>query len=107
MDKSIINTIIIELKDTLKKRYPDFKGIYFYGSMARGEGQTDSDYDLVFVFSGNVNRKLRDEIIDIVYEYELAYGILIDVKVYSASMIENPVTPFRKNVLAEGIFYGI
>lgn len=95
------------LNEKLKNIYPSFEGIYFFGSQRRGDANQFSDYDLVFSFSSEVNQKLKNEVYKIVYEYEVNNYIIIDCHIYSHSQIKNPNTPFKKNVKAEGIFYGI
>ena len=47
--KIAIDKIIEELKAELKSKYPDFKGIYLFGSHARGDFNEDSDYDLIII----------------------------------------------------------
>lgn len=108
MSKLLIENIISEVNLRLNKKYPDFKGTYFYGSRAVGKSTKESDYDIVFLFERNkIDRSLKDEIIGIVYDYELEHEIIIDSKIYTFDSIENPATPYRINVKAEGVFYGI
>ncbi len=103
-----IEKIINELRNHLKNEYPDFKGLYFYGSRARGEGTIDSDYDIVFLFERKkIDRSLKDEMISLVYDFELDYDIIINSRVYSFHSIQDPTTPYRFNVKTEGIFYGV
>ena len=54
-----VNIIIKELIEELKSKYTDFKGIYFFGSHARGEANDDSDIDLALVFEREVIWKLK------------------------------------------------
>ena len=108
MSDRIIEEIINKLNMQLKKSYTDFKGLYFYGSRAAGKGAEDSDYDIVFMFERKkIDRSLKDEIINLVYDYELENDIIIDVRVYTFQSIQNPNTPFRLNVKTEGVFYGV
>jgi len=108
MSDRIIEEIISKLNEQLKKSYPDFKGLYFYGSRVAGKGTKDSDYDIVFLFERKkIDRSLKDEIISLVYDYELENDIIIDVRVYTFQSIQNPKTPFRLNVKTEGVFYGV
>ena len=105
--KKHIDDIITELKSALKKKYPDFTGIYFYGSQRGVISSLESDYDLALVFNKKINKKFKEEIIDLIYEFDLQYDIVIDAKIYSSDEISNPVTPFRANVKNEGTFYGV
>jgi predicted nucleotidyltransferase len=67
--KDLIEKVIKELSSVLKKKYSDFRGIYFFGSRARGIYK--EDYDFVFVFDRKVSRKFKDEIRKIIYSCEL------------------------------------
>jgi len=107
MDNVTIDHIINELKSLLSQKYKDFKGIYFYGSRVRGDNQADSDYDLMFVFDREVDQKLKEEIVHLLYSYELESDIIIDCRVYSANDVHNIYTPFINNVVNEGVFYGV
>jgi predicted nucleotidyltransferase len=105
MDKKF-NNLINELSKILKEKYPDFKGIYFYGSRARGDFTKDSDYDVMYVFDREIDWRFEYEVKDIIYDYELKYEFFLDNKIYSYKDMQNPSTPFRLNVKSEGIFYG-
>lgn len=100
-------TILSSISSQIKAKHSDFAGIYFFGSRAKGTATEESDYDTAFIFDGTVDRKLKNEIISLVYDYEVENDIIIDVLVYSKQDIENPATPFRDNVKNEGIFYGV
>ncbi len=106
MQKKILNSIN-EMKGLLQTNYKDFKGIYFYGSQAREDTNIYSDYDLAFIFERKVDRKFRDEIIDLLYGFDLKYDIVVNVKVFSESESDNPTTPFQDNMKNDGIFYGV
>lgn len=62
MAEKLNEDIINEIKAELKSNYPDFRGIYLFGSRARGDYQIDSDYDLAFVFDRKIDWKFKDEI---------------------------------------------
>jgi predicted nucleotidyltransferase len=100
-----IKKIIMDLKEELKKKYPDFDGIYLFGSRVRDDYKEDSDYDIILAFGHNVDRRLKKEISSIIYRYELDNNIILDEHVYRHSDILNPATPFRQNVLKEGRYY--
>lgn len=107
MTKNNLDILIDEIKNELAKKYKDFSGIYLFGSRARGNYSKDSDLDLVLTFSRNIDKKFKDEIRDLLYEYDLKYDLVIDSHVYNHIDILNPKTPFRNNVRNEGIFYGV
>ena len=108
MNDKEFEKILSELNVRLKVKHSDFKGLYFYGSRARGKGEKYSDYDIVFIFERDViGRKLRDEVISIVYDYEIENDIIVDIKVYPFKFIQQPITPFHQNIKTEGIFYGV
>ena|SRR5690606_247074 len=91
----------------LKEKYSDFKGIYLYGSRARGDFNKDSDYDVVYLFDREIDWRFEYEVKDIIYDYELKYEIFLDNKIYNYKDIQEPSTPFRINVKRDGVFYGI
>ncbi len=76
-----------------------------FGSKARGDSEPDSDVD-IFVEVTERTPRIADQVIDIAFEIDLAYGIFISPRVVAKSILENPVwraTPFLKNVQKEGI----
>ncbi|MCX6583342.1 MAG: nucleotidyltransferase domain-containing protein [Candidatus Aminicenantes bacterium] len=72
--------IIRELNEILKKKYIDFKGTTFFGSRNRGDFSSESDFDVVVLFTREPDWEKENEVLDIIYEMELKYDILIDRK---------------------------
>jgi|WetSurMetagenome_2_1015567.scaffolds.fasta_scaffold478023_1 uncharacterized protein len=107
MENQIIKNIIQELSDELRSKYDDFKGIYLFGSRARGDNKKESDYDFALIFTRKINTKFEEELIKLIYKYDLKYNILIDSHILSESDVLKPATPFRDRILKEGIYYGI
>ena len=107
MNSNYTEILIRELITDLKSKYLDFKGIYFFGSRIAKKYSEESDLDLPFTFGRNINRKFKDEIRSLVYDYDLKYDIVIDSHIYNYRDILNPITPFRNNVKTLGIFYGV
>lgn len=99
--------VIRELNIELKHRYKDFDGITFFGSRTGGMYTTDSDFDIVALFSKPLHWRKENEVLELIYEFELKYDIVIDAKVYQHDEIRKQNTPFRVNVYQKGIFYGI
>ena len=102
-----ISKIITELNLELKQHYPNYKGLYLYGSRIKNDAAEGSDLDLVFVFDGGVDLKLEETIWEIVYNYDLKYDVVIDAKVYELQDIKNPITPFRETVRDKGRYYAV
>jgi predicted nucleotidyltransferase len=103
--KELIEKIINELRNELKSKYSDFKGIYLFGSYARGDSHKYSDIDMAFVFDRKVDNKFEEEITSLVCHYDVKYQVLIDNHAICALDLIEPRTPFRYNVVNEGIFY--
>lgn len=106
MENKILN-IIGELKILLSENYTDFIGIYLFGSQSKKITPAESDYDLAIIFEREINRKFKNEIIDLIYSFDLKYEIVLDVKIFSAKEISEPVTPFRRSIKETGLFYGL
>jgi uncharacterized protein len=106
MEDTLLNQIISELNAELKSKYSDFKGIYLFGSRARGDAHKDSDYDFVLLFDRTIDCKFEDSITAVILEFEIKYDIVIDFHAYNLEDIINPITPFRFNIKTEGIYYG-
>ena len=89
-----------EFVKTLKGRYGDrIKKIILFGSYARGDYDEESDIDILIV--GDIE---LDDIIDLIFEILIKYGILINAVVESTSEFEKwKDTSFHQNVLNEGI----
>ncbi len=94
-----------EIINALREKIPGFKGIYYYGSRVKGEFTPLSDYDITVVLDRKVDPEIKRQVINILYDFELKYDLNLDIRIYRHSDILNPVTPFRQNVLTEGIFY--
>ena len=107
MNNKDFGIIIKKIAQTLKNKYNDYRGIYFYGSRVRGDNGLRSDYDIVIVFERKIKWEFENEVLNVVYDYLVDNDIVIDCRVYQEMEISNPATPFRLNVKKEGTFYGI
>ncbi len=97
--------IIHELKGILKKKYPDFTGLTFFGSRLRGDFEEESDFDIVLMFSEKPGWQKESDVLGLVLETELKYDIVIDAKVYHEAEIRKQNTPFRVTVCTKGAYY--
>lgn len=98
-EKKLIN----EFSKLLREKYKDFKGIYFFGSRAKGNYKKDSDIDLVLLFN-EVNRDKKMDIYGILSELMYKYDIFIDIHIMTYEMLKfNPF--FYEEVVEKGQFY--
>lgn len=104
MDKKY-ESIINEIKNTLKSKYEDFRGVYLFGSRINGNYNEESDYDFIVVFDRIIDWKFKYEVRDIIYDIELKNDLLLDAKIYNFNDILEPVTPFRNIIKEQGVFY--
>lgn len=105
MDNSQIKDLINELLFSLKHRYNEFTGIYFFGSRNSDKWNEESDLDLLFTFDKDLSGWEKREIRGFIYEQELKYNYLIDSHFYNLKDIINPRTPFRESILENAKYY--
>ena len=80
--------------------------VILYGSRARGDARTDSDYDLLVLVDEEVDWALEDQIRQRLYPLELAAGAVLTVHAYSRRMWDSPLyraMPFTQHVEQDGI----
>ena len=105
MTKEEVLRIVRELHDQLDVIYGDrLKGVYLYGSYARGDAREDSDIDVAVVLTGSVNRGQEiDRMGDIISDICLDKDCFINSFFLSEREFqEKPFAVFR-NIAAEGI----
>lgn len=79
--------------------------VVLYGSRARGDDKTDSDWDVLILTENpsdiHIERKFRNRL----YDLELEIGESFSVFVYSKHDWHNKqsITPFYQNVIREGL----
>lgn len=96
--------IAMELKRKLKEKMVivDFK---LFGSRARGDESEYSDMD-VFLEVERVNKKIKREILEIVWEVGFSHGIVISPLIFTRNEIEKSAlrsSAIVKNIMEEGI----
>ena len=78
--------------------------LVLFGSRARGDHRTDSDYDILLIVQRR-SPALRDVLYESVLETLLTHGRLISLKVFDEqefARLERLGTPFTRRVRAEG-----
>lgn len=100
-----LNAILKELSALLGERYGErYRGLWLYGSEARGEARPDSDVDLLLVLR-DADRPTReiDRIADVLADFNLRYGVLLSVLPVDEKTLQTAEGPFWRNVRREGI----
>ena len=103
--RKLLDDLIAELKVGLDGVYGDrLKGLYLYGSYARGEEDDESDLDILVVleqfnhYAAEVNRTG-----ELASELSLKYGMTVSQVFVRESEWLNGDTPFLSNVREEAI----
>lgn len=99
--------ILTDLKNHLKEKYGEsINEVVLFGSHARGDFNEDSDYDILIVLDKDYSGKDENQILDLCYDIDLKYNILLDVHLLS----KNEMTSIRGrqpifiNALKSGIY---
>ncbi len=79
--------------------------VILYGSRARGDERTDSDWDILILTNYPANIQIERKFRDKLYDLELETGESFSVFVYSKNdwQTKQRITPFFQNVSIEGI----
>ena len=95
--------ILSSVKKTVQTIDPQAEVILF-GSHARGDARPDSDWDFLILTARPVDRVLKNQIRDAVFEVELALGAVISLVISSKKEKEKYATiPLYQNIDREGI----
>jgi predicted nucleotidyltransferase len=100
--------IVKEFLDKISPYKKYFKGIYLFGSRARGDEKPYSDYDFLLVMPKR-DEKVVDNVYDVVVDTLLDTGKVISLKIFKEEdfkRLSSIPTPFMSRVLKEGIKYG-
>ena len=65
-----------EAARVLRERFP-VEQVILFGSKARGQGDAESDLDLLILTSRELPWKERDTLVDALFEIQLAYDVLL------------------------------
>jgi|SRR3972149_1630797 len=100
-----IRKLMKELKEGLVRIYGDrLKGLYLYGSYARGDYRQGSDVDVMILLNDYKNywkelQRSSDYISDLSLEYEITVSCVI----IKETQWEQPDRPFLYNVRKEAV----
>jgi len=77
--------ILSDLKSHLIKNYGNsVLDVILFGSQARGDSKEYSDYDVLIVLDKDYSGKDENQILDLCYDIDLKYNILIDAHLISS-----------------------
>ncbi len=97
---------LTEMSQRIASIYGDILDqIILYGSYARGEQTDESDVDIAVLLKQGSTDKMRDEMTNIVVDYELNLNVTLSVVPieYDNYLEWRKVLPFYKNIDKEGI----
>ena len=102
-----VSEILTELKNHLIENYgSSVQDVILFGSRARGDASEYSDFDVLIVLKRKYSPKDEDRILDLCYDIDLKYNILIDVHIMSERE-KNSIRgrqPVFKNAIKSGIY---
>jgi predicted nucleotidyltransferase len=97
------NELTYRVKETVKALDPEARVILF-GSNARGDFRTSSDWDFLILTSSNPTQQYKKAIRDRLIDTELEAGEVISTIIFSQSKWQDySITPLYKNVIKDGI----
>lgn len=106
MNARSIKRSIAELKSVLSNRFGSEIELYLFGSAARKDYRPDSDIDILVLVPGEVDTRLKEEIIDLAYDVELRNDVVFGIIVRSKEFWESEkasVMPFHQNLQKEAL----
>jgi uncharacterized protein len=96
-----------DLKNYLQKNYTGvIKDVILFGSQIEKKYNNDSDYDILIVLDNEYSWKDENLILDLCYDFNIKYNILIDVHILSASELNSlrGKQPLYINALSSGLY---
>ncbi len=99
--------ILKDLKNHLQRYYKNpVKDVILFGSQVKDNIKTDSDFDILIVLEDDYSRKDENTILDLCYDIDLKYNIIIDAHIISQSEIDTirGKQPIYFNALHNGVY---
>ena len=99
--------ILTDLKHRLKEQYTDsLRNVVLFGSQANNKSHEFSDYDILILLNQDYNRNDENKILDICYDIDLKYNIIIDAHLLSIKELDSKRgrQPIFVNALKNGIY---
>jgi len=103
-DKKLILSF---LKNKLEEAYPNsIESVILFGSQATNTATEFSDYDILIIMKIDISRSEENRILDICFDVDLEYDILIDAHILSTEELNTKRgrQPIFVNALKNGIY---
>lgn len=98
--------ILIDLKTHLIKNLSEsVKDVILFGSQVTGKSTEFSDYDILIILDNDYSGEDENRILDLCYDIDLKYDILLDVHILSKSELNS--IRGRQAVFSKAIKSGI
>lgn len=82
--------ILKDLKNHLAKNLGDsVKDVILFGSQSTGKSMEFSDYDILIILENDYSGEDENRILDLCYDIDLKYDILLDVHILSKSELNS------------------
>jgi len=76
--------LLNEIKEKLLSEFPGIiEKVILFGSQVKGNATENSDHDILIVVNIDYDWKFKNKIYDIIYDFDLKYDILTDIKIIS------------------------
>ena len=101
------NVILLDLKTRLQDQHSaSINNIVLFGSQANNNANEFSDFDILIIFNNDYTKQDEDRILDICFEIDLKYNILIDVHLLSIKELDSKrgKQPIFVNALKNGVY---
>ena len=98
--------ILTALKNHLRQGFGDkIEDVILFGSQTKSTQHEYSDYDILIVLDGNYSRRDENQIMDLCYDIDLQFNIMLDIHILSNSELKS--VRGRQPVFANAIKSGI
>ena len=95
--------LVYQVKESIRKLDPRARVVLF-GSRARGDSKTNSDWDFLIISSFQVSEKIKRQFRNGLIDIELDAEEVISTLIYSQDEWNNyQMTPLYKNIAKEGV----
>jgi predicted nucleotidyltransferase len=98
------DAILADFLEGIRSVRPQIGCLLLFGSRARGDHRTHSDYDVLVVVTRK-SRGLLDALYESVLDVLLTHGRLISLKIFEEqefARLQRLATPFTRRIAAEG-----